>query len=293
MRALAMFRPQPVGGRPRVMTWLLAAVGCVLVAVASSSAATLTFSLVAIDAESGTNQVVVLPGAEVPYILTALITYEGTQADNAGLAFFSVNIRTNLQVTQQPLDSFDSGVALAFPILQSLGTPREGPLAGVFQDILDIGGSQNTFGGTQAIFGVALLETQVLGQGRLLTPQTQGTFTAGILDTSTANVFRPNSNSVFEPEIAFGPPITIITQLPDDGDDDDDDDDTNGDTNGDEDGQTPTTQPAVALPGVAALTLFAVIAGLIGLLLWGDGLLLFLGPILVVILLVMVCLGQW
>ncbi|HOQ88003.1 MAG TPA: hypothetical protein PL151_20390 [Phycisphaerae bacterium] len=274
--------------RVRTTTSVVVAVGTLLAVVAPSVAATITFSLVAVNG-SGNNAVVVRPGEEVPYIITALITYEGTLADNAGLAFFSVDIRTDLEVPQLPIDSFDQDIALIFPILQSRGTPSEGPVAGVIQDILQIGGSQDTFSG-QPTLGVALLETQVLAQGRLLTPAVEGEFTATILDSTAANVFLPDSNSVFEPEIVFGTPITITTQIPANGGDDDDDD--NDGT--DDDNQTPTTQPvAVPLIGAAYLTLFAVVAGLIGLALWGGQLFLFMAPILAVILIVMLGLGQW
>lgn len=274
----------------RNWTHPLFVVFCVLGTSAWSWAATLTYSIVPTN-DPGSSQVVVEPGAEVPYTLTARITYEGTQADNAGLAFFSIDVRTDLLVAQLPIDSFDPQIALTFPVLQTRGTPREGPVAGVVQDILQISGSQDTFAGTQTVLEVALLQTQVLGQGRLLAPQTEGTFTAGILDTSTANVFRPTNNSVFQPEIAFGPPITIITRAADDGSDDDDDD-TDDDTD-DDDTEDETAPVTESLPGAATLTLFAVLVGLLGLALWGGPLLLFLAPILVIILIVMLGLGQW
>lgn len=86
------------------------------------SAATVTFDIQP-DGLSGTNAVVVEPGQDVPYILTAIVTPDDPiNVDNNGLAFFRVHIRTDLGVTQRPVDEFEPIIGDNFTIQQNPGT---------------------------------------------------------------------------------------------------------------------------------------------------------------------------
>lgn len=182
----------------RLPIWL------VLMLAGPASAATVTFEMVPVGGSAG-DEVVVAPGTEVAYELTATVTSDDSaSSDNDGLAFFSVTVETDLGVTQIPADEFDSVIAQAFPFVQSLGRADD-------DDILEIGGGQNTFSPGSATTGLGVGQAQLLARGRLITPTSEGTFT--ITPTASANVFDPGSDtsvSVADSVVATG--FTIRTQ---------------------------------------------------------------------------------
>jgi hypothetical protein len=158
-----------------------------------SPAATVTFNIVPEGGSAG-DTVTVAPGASVDYRIEAIVTSDDpVTTDNNGLAFFSVDVLTDLGVTQSAADAFDPAIGSAFPLVQSLGQPSD-------DDILEIGGGQNIFSSGTAVTGIGVGATQTLATGSLTTPSTEGTFTitldasANVLDTgtdtsaSTANV---------------------------------------------------------------------------------------------------------
>lgn len=260
------------------------------------SAATVIFDIQP-DGLSGTNAVVVEPGQDVPYILTAIVTSDDPiNVDNNGLAFFRVHIRTDLGVTQRPVDEFEPIIGENFTIQQNPGTPLEPPgSTGELQDIEQISGAVNTFVGLLPVFGIAQNEQQILARGRLATPNIEGDFSAIVRDDSTANVFQLPDNRVVTANIAIGTGMRISTRVSTGGgggSDDGNGSDGTGGTNGvggssgeDTGGITlPTaTQPATPLGEAVALTvgLGALVAGA---LLWGGPLLgmaaLLLAPII-------------
>jgi hypothetical protein len=200
----------------------------ILACSASAFAATATFDILSPDADG---EVLVLAGDPVSYEIFVTVTSDEAAAlDNSGLAFFSITVATDLGITQNPAEEFDPTVAQQFPTVQSLGTP-------VDDDITQIGGGQNTFGGTIQ-YGVALNQQTFLARGTLLTPtQTLGTFTVTIGANTTANVFLPGDVPTAQSaNVVAGQGFTIRTtdQLPDDGTDGGDGGDgMNGDGSGD------------------------------------------------------------
>ena len=171
-----------------------------------ASAATVTFDIVPTGAHAaGATEVVVAPGQEVPYEITASVTSDDTTAqDNNGLAFFTLTLETDLGVAQMAADKFDADIAQAFTLLAGLGTPSD-------DDLLEIGGGQNTFLPGAATTGVAVGQTQVLVRGRLTTPQTEDTFTISL--AGSANAFDPGSDTSVSPAtVSIGPGFTIRTE---------------------------------------------------------------------------------
>ncbi len=180
-------------------SWPLICLGALMTSAAT--AATVRFDIAPAGGEPG-DAVSAGPGDEVCYELTAIVTSDDPAAsDNDGLAFFAVNVETDLGVTQSPVDELEPVIADNFPIVQSLGTPAA-------DDVLSIGGAQNTFTGDVQT-GIALGQTQVLARGRLVMPGAPGTFTvAG--PTGTANVFRVGSTTAVDrADIETGPGFTI------------------------------------------------------------------------------------
>jgi hypothetical protein len=227
----------------------------------SGHAATVRFTLVPRNVDGSV--VTVTPGAEVPFDVFAEVTSDDPAApDNNGLAFFSMAVDTNLGVTQRPLDAFSQTVGPAFPLVQSLGRA-------VDDDIEEIGGGQNTFGGNAAVAGIGVGEPELLGSGRFLTPASEGTFDVQVRSVPSANVFAPNVTSGAQAAtVEIGPGFTIITSQPAA---DDDDDDTDGDD--EDDDRTPTTQPTTRPSGGAGVPIST------GILIGGGILAAFLGAL--------------
>ena len=110
-----------------------ASILCLAAAVAES--ATVRFELVATNA-SGSGPIVVAPGESVPYEIRATATSDDpSAADNNGLAFLTVSIDTDLDVTQQAVVLSDT-MTTVFPIAASSGTLQA-------DDIVQIGGGQS------------------------------------------------------------------------------------------------------------------------------------------------------
>lgn len=238
-----------------------------LITAGPVSAATVRFTLVP-AADNAATQVRVTPGAEVPYQVYVQVTSDTPSIpDNNGLAFFTFVIDTDLGVQQRPLDAFSTLVGQAFPIVQGLGTVRD-------DDILEIGGGQNTFAGGAVTSGVGVGQAQLIGSGRFITPTTPGLYTVKIRDGATANVFASGSIASARPgTISLGPGFTIVAANSVTPPDDNTDDDT------DDDDETPTTQPTTQPTVVsgAALSTGALFAG--GIILVALVALLFAGPL--------------
>ncbi len=243
-----------------------------LAAACPAFAATATFDVASPDADAN-NQAVVLPGDTVPYEIFVTVTSDNPAAiDNSGLAFFSITVETDLNVEQPPATEFDPPIAQQFSIVQSLGTPVE-------DNIAQIGGGQNTFGGTIQ-FGVALNQRTFLARGTVVTPtQVEGMFTVRIGATTTANVFLPNDIAAAQSaNVVPGQSFTIrtTTQPPGDGTDDGSDDGTNGDgsgdgngddggdgTDGEGDGGDTGGTPAETIPFTTGMTMLAAMVAAI------------------------------
>jgi hypothetical protein len=188
----------------------LVAVAAFSAFVGEAGATTVTFNVVP-TADPTATSVTAAPGAEVPYQLFAqVISDTAGTPDNNGLSFFSVDITTNLGVTQQPLDSFDPQIATTFTVTQSLGTPQGGNV--LQSNIVQIGGGQNTFAGGTVRAGIGTGNTPtLLGTGRFLTSTTVGSYSVGVASTSQANVFLPVSlSSAKQATVTTGPGFTII-----------------------------------------------------------------------------------
>lgn len=201
-----------------------------------ASAAVVTFDLVPANTPNAT-EVTALPGSEVPYQIFVEVTSEDPNlVDNNGLSFFSINIGTNLVVEQPPLTQFSPQIAQTFTIVQSLGTPSG-------DDILQIGGGQNTFAGGSVTGGIGQAQAVLIGQGVFRTPTLEGPYQVAIdATTSTANVFTAGSlNSAVAATLVAGPGFTInVVESTDGGGDGNG----GGDGDGGGDGETPpTTQP--------------------------------------------------
>jgi hypothetical protein len=162
--------------------------GAMLLAARPAAAATVQFDIFPIGGQGG-DVVVVAPGEPVSYELTALVSSDSPdEQDNNGLAFFSVTVETDLGVGQMPADALDPVIAAAFSIAQGLGTPAD-------DDLIQIGGGQNTFVEGSAAAGIALDHVQLLARGSLQTPQMEGTFTVIVRAPSPPNVLNPGSTT--------------------------------------------------------------------------------------------------
>lgn len=171
-----------------------------------ATAATVRFDVVPTDNVTAT-EIQVTPGSEVGYDLYAQVTSDNADtADNNGLSFFTLDVTTNLGVAQPALTQFETQIGQLFSIVQSLGTPQD-------DDIVQIGGGQNSFAGGNAQAGIGTGSERILiGQGRFITPDTLGTFSIGIADTSRANVFAAGSTtSASQATFLAGPGFAIVT----------------------------------------------------------------------------------
>jgi len=264
---------------------LLLAVACILSTCPALSAATVLFDVrPVVDGEPVIKEdpedqplVTVLPGEEVAYQMTALVTSapedpanpvprDAEGRDNNGLSFFRFDLLTTLGVVQGPADGFVPPVDVAFRLLPNLGVV-EG------ENILQIAAAQDTltFTGTLTA-GIGWDEPQPLVEGRLITGQldaleTEADFTVQVGPDPEASVFQPDT---FAPipaaqiERGAGFIIRVSTQDDDDNGDDGDngDDDDNGDDGGDDDVipipvpevESPIATVVLALAGVAAVT---------------------------------------
>ena len=285
--------------------------------------ATATFDIVPADADpagivrledrvivpiEGTSdfQVRVLPGGEIPYEIYVTVTSDLPAAsDNGGLAFFSVNVATNLGVTQPPVDELVPAIAQLFPIVQSLGSP-------IGDDVVQIGGGQQTFGG-DVQFNVAVNQRTLLARGRVITPMVNlGIFAVGNGDGTTANVFREvGLAAATGANIASGQMIDVRTTLdlneglpPDGGGDGSTDGDGgdggDGDGGTDGDGGNGDGGPDINLPtippstGIMVAAAMLVVIGLAGLTIgpWGVMIALVLAPAAVLLAIASGAIGQ-
>jgi len=212
--------------------------------------ATATFDIVPVDADpdeivpledrtivpiEGTNdfEVRVQPGGEIPYEIYVTVTSDTPEVDdNGGLAFFSMTVETDLGVEQPPADELEPTIAQWFSVVLSLGTPLE-------DDIVQIGGGQQTFGG-DIQFNVAANDRILLANGRVIaSSENLDTFSVEIGEQTTANVFvEEGLEDVTVANVAFGQRIVVQTTLDlNEGlSSDDDDDGSEGGDGGDGDG---------------------------------------------------------
>ncbi len=146
-------------------------------------------------------------GSQIEYFVTAEVLSDETELDSDGLSLFTVNVLTNLEVTQPAATEFIQFIRQTFTLFPSLGTP-------VGDNIEGIGASQSTFGSARVITGVGQSGPQELVRGFLQTPDREGTFVVSIDRNSSANVLRPNfavSGGVRTATIEVGGGFTIIT----------------------------------------------------------------------------------
>lgn len=181
------------------------AAGSTLVLAGAASATTVRFDVVPTSDTSATS-VTVTPGAEVPYqVYVHVISDNTTTVDNNGLSFFTLEVLTNLTVAQQPLSNFATLIADSFTVVQSLGTVQD-------DDIVQIGGGQNTFAGGTVTAGIGSGSGwQLIGEGKFLTPTTEGSYTVAPGSDSLANVFAAGSTtSATQATLQLGPGFTIV-----------------------------------------------------------------------------------
>jgi hypothetical protein len=182
---------------------------CALAAIAAlawantATATTVRFDVVP-TADNAATSVTYAPGAAVPYqIYAQVISDDTTTADNNGLAFFSLELTTNLTVTQRALTAFPTQIAQAFTLVQSLGTLTN-------DDIAQIGGGQNTPGGGTVTAGIGSTR-QLIGEGNFVAPTTLGTYTVGIGPSTSAQVLAAGSlTNVKQATIQAGPGFSIV-----------------------------------------------------------------------------------
>ena len=281
---------------------LLLSVACILSASPALSAATVLYDVrpvvggqpVVKENPEDQPRVTVLPGTEVAYQVTALVTSapedpanpvprDAQGRDNNGLSFFRFDLLTTLGVVQGPADAFVPPVDEAFRLLPSLGQ-----VAG--QDILQITGAQDTLTFTGSLTaGIGWDEPQPLVEGWLITGQldaseTEAEFTVQVGPNAEASVFRPDTFAPMpagQVERGAGFIIRVSTQ-DDNGEDDDDNgnDDDDDNDNGDDDVnpipvpevESPIATALLAMAGVAAVTyglvlLSGPLAGAVGIVL--------------------------
>lgn len=229
----------------------LAAHGFLATLASTAGAATAVFDLVP-AADNTATQVTVGRAAEVPYqIFVQVFSDDPATVDNNGLSFFSLGINTEFGVQQPPLDSFAPIIAQSFVNVQSLGTP-------VNDDLVQIGGGQNTLAGGAVTTGIGTNQRQLIGQGRFLAPTQLGSFRVGIAADSQANVLLPGSlASSTAATVQAGPGFTVlVADVPDGGDGD-------GDGNGTT--TQPTTLPAVEVTDVLATNKVVISLGALAL----------------------------
>lgn len=146
---------------------------------------------------SGASRVVVAPGGEVRYEVTA----RSTDDQNQGLAMFAFDLSfdggTLAQMdepTSGPMAQFVSPVGLSNPA--GFGGTRSGG------DLLQVGGAMNTINNSFApqpngsvLTGLGLGGKQVLAEGSLTAPTTPGTYVLRI-SNPMANVIAPGTSGV-------------------------------------------------------------------------------------------------
>jgi hypothetical protein len=165
-------------------------------------AATVTFDLQPVAAATN-NTVVVAPGAQVEYILTAQVVSDTATADNRGLALFQLEIQTNSGVTQPALTQFSTVVQQNFPSFQSLGIPEADKITSIL-------GSQNLLANAPFVgFGVG--SPQEIGRGVFNTPTTETSFTVTV--GGDASVIGPTDQNKgpISATSKSGPGFTIQT----------------------------------------------------------------------------------
>jgi len=164
--------------------------------------ATVTYNLVPVTAATG-NEVVVAPGAQVEYILTALVESDTAEPDNRGLSLFQLEITTGSGVAQPPLTRFSSVVQENFPSFASLGL-SEG------DRITNILGSQNLLI-NEPFLGFGVGQAQEIGRGFFNTPTTETSFTVAV--GGDASVIGPTDEQrgPFSATVVSGPGFTIRT----------------------------------------------------------------------------------
>ena len=235
-------------------------------------AATVVFDVVPV-ADLADGKIVVTPGEQVAYQLTALVKSDDADTvDNNGLVYFNVSIQTDSGIVQAAMASFKTLIAESFTLFPSLGTPTD-------DDILGISGRQDLDNARDVVTEVAQT-LQVLGGGVLNTPTTEETFTVKVGNDSIANVLEADSTQntmAVTVEIGDGFVISTGGSTDDDTTDDDttdddttDDDTTDDDTTDDDttDDETTTTGGLVDFPtalafvaGAAALIVGAFFLG--------------------------------
>jgi hypothetical protein len=230
---------------------ILALSGWIAVWAGVATAATVRFDVVpAINVNA--TEVTVGRAEQVPYqVFVQVISDDIAMPDNNGLAFFSLGITTDFGIQQPPLDAFAPLIAQSFTSVQSLGIPQD-------DDLIRIGGGQNTLAGGAVIPGIGSNQQVLVGQGRFLTPTQLGSYRVGIASDSQANVLQPGSlTSAVQANVQAGPGFTVrVVETPGGG---------NGDTNGNGTTTQPTTLPSVEVdePLQANLLLISL-GGLIG-----------------------------
>jgi hypothetical protein len=168
-------------------------------------AATVTYDVQPVDTLVD-GEIVVAPGTQVDYIITALVQSDTTEPDNDGLAVFQLDLLTNTGVEQLPIDAFDDVIATNFPSGQQTGTVQGDRVVGIGAGQLPIG--------QPGFPGVGVDAPATLARGRINTPETEGTFQIQIAsDDLTAVVLAPpDSGSLTLPATAaVGDGFTIRT----------------------------------------------------------------------------------
>lgn len=172
-----------------------------------AAATTVRFDVVPTDDNTATS-VTWPPGAGVPYqVYVQVISDDTTTTDNNGLAFFTLELATDLTVTQRTLTSFSTPITQAFTVVPSLGTLEN-------DDIVQIGGGQNTLAGGTVTAGIGSTR-QLVGEGIFVAPATEGTYTVGIGSRTQANVLAAGSlTTTKQATIQKGPGFTIVVAQP-------------------------------------------------------------------------------
>ena len=233
---------------------ILAVSGLIAATAGVAGAATVRFDIVPISNPRAT-QITVGRAAEIPYqILVEVFSDDPGQVDNNGLSFFSIGVTTDFGIQQPPLDSFSPVIAQSCTSIQSLGIPQG-------DDLVQIGGGQDTLTGGSVTPGIGTNQQVTIGQGRLLAPTQLGSYRVGIASNSQANVLLPSSlGRATQANVQAGPGFTVlVVETPGNGD---------GGNGGNGTPTQPTTLPAVEVTeflkaNVVVVSLGALLGGLL------------------------------
>ena len=121
------------------MPRLLTAASTVCLLAGTALGTTVRYNIVPASSRNAQTRTI-QTGTRIKYYITAEVISDESTADSDGLSLFTINVLTNLEVTQPEATEFDELIEDYFTLFPSLGTPAGDNIEG-------IGASQSTFAG--------------------------------------------------------------------------------------------------------------------------------------------------